>query len=286
MRKIFTLFTLLLTMSVVSMAQSEFFLKINKGGDYIVYLDNDFIKSNKNEFRFFDINTGYHQLRIEKRGYYNSTQVVYKKNIYIKNNTRVVGVLNNNNQLNVIKELPLQVQDWYLDVVYNNNNMPSHVCNNYCPTPCPYAMNNQPQHVCNSYCPTPCPYHQQYPNYPNNYPNHPNNYPNQPPYGNNNNYPFYNIMPDNTFNQLEQTLKNTSFDSERYDIGKTALKNANINTNQVIKLINTFSFDSKRVEFAKLCYDKTVDKQNYFQVVNAFSFNSSKKELTEFINSK
>ncbi|MBK6398682.1 MAG: DUF4476 domain-containing protein [Bacteroidetes bacterium] len=56
-----------------------------------------------------------------------------------------------------------------------------------------------------------------------------------------------------------------------------------LTTNQVIQIINLFSFDSSRLEFAKFAYGHTVDRNRYFQTYNSFTFDSSVNELSEFI---
>lgn len=116
-----------------------------------------------------------------------------------------------------------------------------------------------------------------------NFPNH-NHYPN-------NNYPNYNYpgnfgwnqMDNATFESLIQTVKNTSFDADRVEIIKNAVKANNISSAQVMELLKQVSFEDNRLELAKYCYSQTYDKQNYFQVNNVFSFSSSISALNKYI---
>ncbi len=102
-------------------------------------------------------------------------------------------------------------------------------------------------------------------------------------YGNNGYYNNYSAMGDYEFSMLLSTIRNTSFDSSKMDIAKTALLNNRLFSRQVYELIKLYSFDSSRLEIAKYAYSKTVDKGNYFLVNNAFTFSSSADDLNRFI---
>ena len=44
-----------------------------------------------------------------------------------------------------------------------------------------------------------------------------------------------------------------------------------------------FTFENNRLEIAKLAYNKTIDKNNYYQLNDALTFSNSKEELARFI---
>lgn len=92
------------------------------------------------------------------------------------------------------------------------------------------------------------------------------------------------VMNPNSFNQLIKTMNNANFDSRKFNIAEQAIQQNNFSTEQVVTLVNQFTFDSSRLKLAKLAYTKTVDKENYFLVNSSFTFNSSVNSLNEYIN--
>ena len=47
-----------------------------------------------------------------------------------------------------------------------------------------------------------------------------------------------------------------------------------------------FSFEDKKLEFAKFAYGRTTDPRNYFKVANVLTFSDNKEELNEFIQNQ
>ncbi len=85
------------------------------------------------------------------------------------------------------------------------------------------------------------------------------------------------------FNQLLHTLSNINFDSSRLSVSKQIISDKYLTTDQVIRIMNLFTFDSSRLDFAKYAYARTVDRSRYFQTYNSFTFNSSVDELSDYI---
>jgi hypothetical protein len=52
---------------------------------------------------------------------------------------------------------------------------------------------------------------------------------------------------------------------------------------QVRELMEAFTFESTRVEFAKFAYPMVTDKERFYIVYDAFTFSSSIDELDDFI---
>lgn len=86
-----------------------------------------------------------------------------------------------------------------------------------------------------------------------------------------------------SFQQLKETMRNTSFESTRQSVLNQASNGYWFTTHQVKELISLFSFESTKLDVAKRMYDRTVDKQNYFTVNQVFSFNSSVEDLTQYL---
>lgn len=91
-------------------------------------------------------------------------------------------------------------------------------------------------------------------------------------------------MHNRQFQDLKFVIQNESFDRDRLMIMTQAARNGNINSRQVLELMDLLSFDSNKLKFAKQAYQNTVDKQNYFMVREGLNFISSKRKLTQFIS--
>ena len=78
-------------------------------------------------------------------------------------------------------------------------------------------------------------------------------------------------------------ISQTSFDSEKRTIAKQYLRNNNITSQGVLKMIRMFDFESSRLAIAKLAYQSTIDKENYFIVSQGFQFSSSSRALSRYI---
>jgi hypothetical protein len=56
-----------------------------------------------------------------------------------------------------------------------------------------------------------------------------------------------------------------------------------ITSAQVKEIMQQFSFENTKLDFAKYAYGHTFDPQNYYQINDAFEFSSSVSELNKFI---
>lgn len=90
-------------------------------------------------------------------------------------------------------------------------------------------------------------------------------------------------MDANSFSQLKCAIENGSFESTRLSIFKQALPCNYFTSSQIAELMDLFWFESTKLEVAKLAYDKTLDKQNFYIVNNQFSFSSSVNDLGNYI---
>jgi hypothetical protein len=85
---------------------------------------------------------------------------------------------------------------------------------------------------------------------------------------------------------LKGSIQKQSFSDNKMNVAKTFLKNKCLSVSQIKDVMGLFSFEADKLSFAKLAYDRCVDKENYYMVSDAFSFSSSNDELTDYINSK
>ena len=78
-------------------------------------------------------------------------------------------------------------------------------------------------------------------------------------------------------------LKNIAFDNSKVKAAKAAIKNTHFTADHIKQVLETFSFDSYKLEVAKYAYDLSYDKANFFVVSTAFDFTSNGDKLEEYM---
>lgn len=91
------------------------------------------------------------------------------------------------------------------------------------------------------------------------------------------------VMNHYDYQELQRMLEDNFFDSQRLQIAKQAIGSQMITVEQVIGLMNCFSFESSRLDFAKFAYTSTIDPQRYYLVNESFHFSSSIASLNDYI---
>lgn len=91
------------------------------------------------------------------------------------------------------------------------------------------------------------------------------------------------VMTQQDFNDRCEAVKKESFDDDKLKRAKQVFDEEYFTTSQVITVTKLFSFDDKKLAFAKYAYNKTVDKKNYYKVNDVLTFTRSKNELSEYI---
>ena len=107
------------------------------------------------------------------------------------------------------------------------------------------------------------------------------------PYGNsgynNGNY-FGNVMNNQGFSEFLKALdRNASFDDDRTRFITQQARNSAFTSKQIYAMLETYSFDDKRLAMAKQLYQKCVDRQNFYLVYDAFDFDRNKRDLSDYI---
>jgi hypothetical protein len=107
-------------------------------------------------------------------------------------------------------------------------------------------------------------------------------------------YPVYNPVPqapviapmcDANFSALMNAISNRPFDSTRRQLAAQAISTNYFTSAQVLHMLGLFSFDSSKLEIAKLAYTRTVDPERYYVVYDAFAFDSSVRHLSDYMAS-
>lgn len=81
----------------------------------------------------------------------------------------------------------------------------------------------------------------------------------------------------------KNAINNQRYDADKLRIAKDVAMDLPLKSIDVLDIMNMFSFESSRVDFAKFAYNKTVDTGNYSIVFEAFKYSSSIKDLEDYI---
>ncbi len=84
--------------------------------------------------------------------------------------------------------------------------------------------------------------------------------------------------------RLKKLVLTESFSDDRLNLAKQGLKKSCISTANIMELAQLINFDGDRLEFVKYCYDRTIDQENFYELISVFDFSSHKDELQEFMN--
>lgn len=85
---------------------------------------------------------------------------------------------------------------------------------------------------------------------------------------------------------MVKQVKNEAFADDQQRVANIAAKNKCMNTAQIKRVAEAFSFSENQLNFLKAAYNNCSDKGNYYQLLEVLTFSSDKEELEKFINSK
>ncbi len=91
------------------------------------------------------------------------------------------------------------------------------------------------------------------------------------------------VMSDRSFNQFVSSLKKQPFESDRNALLENALISSYFTTDQCIRLLDFYTFDSEKKPFLKKIYPRIADKANFFRALDKLTFSSDKEEVNQFI---
>jgi hypothetical protein len=90
-------------------------------------------------------------------------------------------------------------------------------------------------------------------------------------------------MSDVDFNRVMQSMQKEWLESSKQKSASQIISTNYLSTDQVIRMLQLFSFESIKLDLAKQAYAKTVDQRNYVVVNDVFSFSSSKDDLARYV---
>ncbi len=88
------------------------------------------------------------------------------------------------------------------------------------------------------------------------------------------------------FNQLIESIKNASFEEDQLSIVELSSRYNFYTVNQIIRVINEFSYSNGQLKSLELLYPKVVDPNNSHLIISAFSYSTDKEKAKEIINRK
>lgn len=78
-------------------------------------------------------------------------------------------------------------------------------------------------------------------------------------------------------------LRQQAFDDTRLSMAKTMVKSKPLLSDDIARLVATFTFEDNKLEFAKYAYIYAADPENYFHLTSSFTYESSKTTLLNYI---
>jgi hypothetical protein len=102
-------------------------------------------------------------------------------------------------------------------------------------------------------------------------------------YGNNSGYGRQ--MSDYDFSRAVNSISMQRGDFQKMESAKQLISTGFFSSAQVKQMLQVFSFENDKLDLAKLAYDKTVDKQNFYVVNDVFNSYSSRDELARYTRS-
>ena len=93
-------------------------------------------------------------------------------------------------------------------------------------------------------------------------------------------------MTDASFNSAKSNMQSKSFEDSKMTIAKQVTKANCMTALQIKQVMDLFSFEESKLEYAKYAYDFCFNQGDYFQVNDAFTFESSIEELDKFLSTK
>ena len=87
----------------------------------------------------------------------------------------------------------------------------------------------------------------------------------------------------NEFDRVLWAISKENFETNRMTSAEQIINGNYFTTAQLRQLLGLFSFESNKLQLAKLGYDRVVDQSNYYSLSDQFRFNSSKDEFASCI---
>lgn len=91
-------------------------------------------------------------------------------------------------------------------------------------------------------------------------------------------------MNSSDFASAKKSIAAKSFEESKLTVAKQILNSNCLNTAQVKEIMDQFTFEETKLDWAKYAYTKTTDRNNYFKINDGFTFEASIDELNDYIS--
>jgi hypothetical protein len=91
-------------------------------------------------------------------------------------------------------------------------------------------------------------------------------------------------MPASDFNALINQIKSESFSDDQMRVIRTAAKNYNFDCNQIVRVIECFTFSADKISALGITYPKVIDPKNNYTILDSFTYSSDKADAEEIMN--
>ena len=85
------------------------------------------------------------------------------------------------------------------------------------------------------------------------------------------------------FDEVLKMIEQESFGEGKNAILSMVIGENGLSTEQIRRILTTYSFDDNKLEALKMCYPSVVDPENYYTLASVFTFASSKKKMAAFL---
>jgi hypothetical protein len=93
-------------------------------------------------------------------------------------------------------------------------------------------------------------------------------------------------MSSGDYSTAKATIEDISFSDTQLATAKNIAESNCLTTDQIAGIMDIFSFEDPKIEFAKYAYDYCVDQNNYYKLASQFSFDASKEELNNYLQGR
>lgn len=93
-------------------------------------------------------------------------------------------------------------------------------------------------------------------------------------------------MSSSDFENGKSSITKQSFAESQIKTAKQMTKANCLTVKQIRSIMDVFSFEEYKLEYAKYAYEYCTEKKNYYQLTEAFTFSSSSDSLNEFLESQ
>jgi hypothetical protein len=90
-------------------------------------------------------------------------------------------------------------------------------------------------------------------------------------------------MDEDDFQEVLEATDEPIGEAEKMQVGKSVFDDVCLSTNQVLKVVDLFIDENKKLEFAKFAFSRTSDKDKYFRINKAFISDQRVAELSNFV---